>query len=139
MDGPKASATPNEADREAPEAKDLKIGPGIGTLLNGAKPVESEGQRQTGPTGAPVVRSKLTLLKRSLLAADLALVGLAVFLMLSASQARTPLRIGMCIGALGLGAWLGCLAFWWKPDAEERGSGDPTAQPDGNESENQHR
>jgi len=133
MNAPKASAGPSESDREAPEAKELKIGPGVGTLLNGAKPAEGDGQRQTGLMGTPVVRARLTLLKWSLLVADLVLVALAVYMMLSAPASRTPLRIAMCILALGLGAWLGCLAFWWQPDGGQRVDGSPTSKPGGNE------
>ena len=133
--GPKASATPGGAEREAPEAMEPRIGPGLGTLLSGVKASESDGQRRLGPAFRPAGHSNLTLLKWSLLAADAVLVGLAVFLMLSGSSPLTPARIGTCVVVLGLGAWLGCLAFWWQPQTDELVEGNSTAQPAGKEPE----
>ena len=128
MDGAKASANPDEAEREVDGRQEPKMGPGLSTLLTGSKTADKAGPQVEAPGPRPERRARLTLLRGSLLAADVMLVGLAAFLTLGMPGALTPMRIGLCIVVLGLGAWLGCMAFWWKPE-EEPNQGSTVSRP----------
>jgi hypothetical protein len=120
MDNPKVPASDRDAHGELGGSTDLNIGPGVGTLLNGTKRVKHPEGPPIEPASNPALRSRLKLLRWSLLAADLALIGLLVYAVLHTPPARILLRLVMCVVALSLGAWLGSMAFWWKPDVTER-------------------
>ena len=73
MDGAKASANPDEAEREVDAEKELKMGPGLSTLLIGSKTADKAGPHAEAPMPRLERTARLTLLRGSLLAADVML------------------------------------------------------------------
>jgi len=91
----------------------------MATLFRGsnanAKP-ERKDQAQPPPNGEPSAQSTPTTRSRavriSLIVADALLLALAARLVIKANGHLGFIEIALCAVALGLGAWLSCLALW---------------------------
>jgi hypothetical protein len=80
----------------------------------GTEPVKEEqrptnGDSQT-PSKTPADRNRS--IKISLIVADVLLLALAARMVLKAEGHFGFIEIALCVVALGLGAWLSCLALW---------------------------
>ena len=89
------------------------VGPGMSTLLQGQRPKEAATlpnapRPETTPPASPSTSAGL---QWTLLAADLVLVILAVWLMTGGAGPPGVAGIALGIVAISLGAWLGCYAF----------------------------
>ena len=93
--------------------------PGMATLLRGAKThpkSETKDQTQPSPNGqsppAPASPARSRAVQISLIVADALLLALAARLVFKANGHLGFIEITLCVVALGLGAWLSCLALW---------------------------
>jgi hypothetical protein len=91
------------------------VGPGLGSLLQGPRPDETNSRPQ--PSSFDPLEDKVDAprsLAWTLLAADLLLVVLAIWIVLRGPSRPGPTEILLVVAALGLGAWLGCCAFLFR-------------------------
>src|SRR5262245_32175017 len=118
-----APAPPNSAPGEStptPSAgpAPARLTPGVATLLRGTNVLqqsEPAKQEQGRPNGEPLAATKKlatpnSAVRISLVLADLLLLVLAARLVVKAKGHVGFLEIALCVVALGLGAWLSCLA-----------------------------
>ena len=94
-----------------------ELSPGMASLFRGAPVPEKADQTNDsepapGPMAAPQSLLRKTWVRLSLFGADLLLLALAVHLVLRAHGRVGWLEIALCIVAVGMGAWLSCLALW---------------------------
>jgi hypothetical protein len=98
------------------EPKRAAVGPGLSSLLQGQRNGESPAALKTGRPenggGSPARPSHA--LTWTLLAADVLLIILAVWLVAGRPGRPGFWEILLCVLALSLGAWLGCCAFLWR-------------------------
>ena len=107
-----AKAIPRETE---PGEKIPTLSPGMATLLkagNGGpkpeqKPTEAEANAQ-----AQERKEWKRLVRLSLVVADVLLVLLAAWLVFKSGGHFGAMEMLLCAAALGLGAWLSCLALW---------------------------
>lgn len=92
-----------------------RVTPGVATLISGNQRVagvalaeETSGRKEAGLDVRTVTRT--TRLRWMLVAADVALCGMATILLLRSPKLR-PEEIALCVAAVLLGAWLGCSAW----------------------------
>ena len=120
-EAPVPSPAPSaEPPREShPSANPPRLTPGMAALLRGndANPkAEPKDQVKSSPDAKPALPPPATPRSRavqiSLIVADLLLLALAARLVLKAKGHLGLIEIALCIVALGLGAWLSCLALW---------------------------
>ena len=118
----KAPPAPSSSPSTEPPAEERKDGvrvtPGLATLLRGTAPKPAEEvktQVEPKPNGAPAQSERSVTKHRavriSLVVADLLLLALAARLV-SAKGHIGFVEVALCVVALGLGAWLTCLAIW---------------------------
>ncbi len=120
-----APATPVSPAAEVPKAAP-PLTPGVGALLRGGKGREAMGRDEasrehnvTAPVPAPAAVEAAgrntppngRSLKLPLIVADLLLLGLVGVLLLRGDGRPGMLELGLGLVAVGVGAWLGCLAF----------------------------
>jgi len=106
------------APDSATPAQPANISPGMATLLRRNQPASNaENKDDTTPASQKSAprNEKLPLLKISLLVADLLLMGLAACLAWRKGSFGL-IEAGLCVLAVGLGAWLACLALWFGGD-----------------------
>ena len=115
-----------ESTTSSPSA--ARVTPGVATLISGHRETDST-QRSVGDLPAeetpcrPVERpnvhtvARTTRLRWMLVAADVALCGMASIVLLRSPKLR-PEEIALCVAAVLLGAWLGCSA--WMLDRDPR-------------------
>ena len=94
-----------------------RLTPGVATLLRGnnaaqEKPGSAEPQPSNGEATKPTPAKLGGAVRVSLIVADLLLLALAARLVIKAKGHLGFTEISLCVVALGLGAWLSCLAFW---------------------------
>lgn len=88
---------------------------GVATLISGnqrtagVSPTEEASVRQVAELEVRTV-ARTTRLRWMLVAADVALCGMATLLLLRSPKLR-PEEIALCVAAVLLGAWLGCSAW----------------------------
>jgi hypothetical protein len=124
MNDAKTSTSPPSApnpDRSIQKAENGKrITPGVASLLRGTQtdnqpeiPAQkpSEPKAATAPDTRPSI-FRNPLVAGSLILADVVLLVLATRLVLTAQTELGFLEILLCIVAVGMGAWLACLALW---------------------------
>jgi len=108
-------ASSSSAPDSATPAQPAKVSPGMAALLRRDQGTPAA---ETAPDAKPLEpkpRARLPLLKPSLVLADLLLVALAACLAWRKGSFGL-VEIGLCFLALGLGAWLACLALWFDKD-----------------------
>ncbi len=90
----------------------VPLTPGVGALMRGTG---TKANLRPMPIGASPGKSPFlrTLLKVSLLAADVLLLGLVTWILLGSDQQPTITAILLCTLAILMGAWLAVLAVWW--------------------------
>jgi hypothetical protein len=91
------------------------VGPGFGSLLQGQRSEEASPRLQ--PSSMEAFEEKVEAprsLSWTLLAADLLLVVLAIWIVMRDPSRPGPTEILLVVAALGLGAWLGCCAFLFR-------------------------
>lgn len=90
--------------------------PGMATLLRvgngGPKPEEKVAPTTEESAQAQKRKEWKRLVKLSLVLADVLLVLLAAWLVFKSGGRFGAMEILLCGAALGLGAWLSCLALW---------------------------
>jgi len=109
-----AKAVPRETESGE---KIPTLSPGMATLLkagNGGGPKPEEKAATDMGANAPPQESKdcKKLVRLSLVVADVLLVFLAARLVFKSGGHFGAVEILLCAAALGLGAWLSCLALW---------------------------
>jgi len=113
--------SPTPASEPAPNPTvpaDLpRLTPGMATLFRGSGSPKSETKDQppangqpSAPSPSPAWRSRAVQI--SLIVADALLLALAARLVLKDNGHLGFIEITLCVVALGLGAWLSCLAIW---------------------------
>ncbi|MBK8000462.1 MAG: hypothetical protein IPK15_17520 [Verrucomicrobia bacterium] len=102
-------------DSTAPAPSTTRVTPGVATLISGnqrtagVSPIEDASVRQAAKLDVRTV-ARTTRLRWMLVAADVALCGMATVLLLRSPKLR-PEEIALCIAAVLLGAWLACGAW----------------------------
>src|SRR5260221_651357 len=112
--------TPAEsAQQPAVPSSPAPLTPGMATLLRGSKPLpksDTKDQAYPSPNSqsppAPGAPTRSRAVQISLIVADALLLALATRLVLKANGHLGFVEITLCVVALGLGAWLSCLALW---------------------------
>jgi len=108
-----AKAVPRETE---PGEKVSTLSPGMATLLkpgNGGPKPEENAAAEAEPSVQPQERKEWKKLVRlSLVLADVLLVFLAAWLVFKSGGHFGVVEMLLCAAALGLGAWLSCLALW---------------------------
>lgn len=99
----------------ATPAQPANISPGMATLLRRNQATATETEATPASQKPAPINEKLPLLKISLLVADLLLLGLAACLAWRKGSFGL-VEAGLCVLAVGLGAWLACLALWFARD-----------------------
>jgi hypothetical protein len=107
-------ATPEAPAAPQPPAPPTALTPGMASLLRGkqaerqpdATPADPQPTASERPTGDRKV------LKGSLVAADMLLLTLTGYLVFNSHKPFGAVEVSLCIIAVGLGAWLTCLALW---------------------------
>jgi len=112
MKGAKAWHRPAEVSVREP-----KVTPGMAALLRGGNGEPSAEQQPAPETRSALATPGRTpgnkrLLQVSLWLADVVLIGLAARLVFQSSGSFGFLEAALCVAAVTVGAWLGCLAFW---------------------------
>ena len=93
----------------------VRVTPGVATLISGnqrtagVSPIEDASVRQAAKLDVRTV-ARTTRLRWMLVAADVALCGMAAIVLLRSPKLR-PEEIALCVVAVLLGAWLGCNAW----------------------------
>lgn len=102
----------------------VRVTPGVATLISGNRetcpassvqraagnlPAEETSGRKTAERDVQAV-ARTTRLRWMLVAADVALCGMAAIVLLRSPKLR-PEEIALCVVAVLLGAWLGCNAW----------------------------
>lgn len=115
-----------ESTASSPSA--ARVTPGVATLISGNRetdstqraasiqPAEETPSRQVDRPDVHTV-ARTTRLRWMLVAADVALCGMAAIVLLRSPKLR-PEEIALCVAAILLGAWLGCSA--WMLDRDPR-------------------
>lgn len=115
-----------ESTTSSPSA--ARVTPGVATLISGHRETDST-QRSVGDLPAEETSccqverlnvhtvARTTRLRWMLVAADVALCGMAAIVLLRSPKLR-PEEIALCVAAVLLGAWLGCSA--WMLDRDPR-------------------
>jgi hypothetical protein len=111
-----------ESTTSSPSA--ARVTPGVATLISGNRetcsastapnadgvlPTEETSLRKTAQLDLQAV-ARTTRLRWMLVAADVALCGMAAIVLLRSPKLR-PEEIALCVAAVLLGAWLGCSAW----------------------------
>jgi hypothetical protein len=114
MGGTKPANPPAQAPlplaEEASPPPGASLGPGLTTLLKGQRP--GQGPAETPPPGEVSSAGRIPRsLPWTLLAADVLLITLAVWIVARGAGRAHLTEILLVAAALGLGAWLGCCAF----------------------------
>jgi hypothetical protein len=98
--------------------KTPEMTPGVATLFQGAKACPPRQPNSDNPPqfiqpNASGGRSRIgKTVKVSLVAGDLAILGLVAWLLLGSGKPLTTTEILICVLAVVLGAWLTCLALY---------------------------
>ena len=105
---------------DSSSAEDVNIDPGLNSLLRGAKPEERAPTEAAELSANPISghTHQARLIQCSLICADVLLSGLAALIVF---KRTAPLGVGemiFCFAAIGLGAWLSCLAVLLDPPPE---------------------
>ena len=88
------------------------VGPGLNTLIQGQHDDETPAPHQPRPpTAGAAAGWPSQTLTLTLLLADLVLILLSVWLVVERRGRLGFWETVLCVATLGLGAWLGCLAF----------------------------
>jgi len=108
-----AKAVPRETESGE---KIPTLSPGMATLLkagNGGPKPEEKAATDTEANAPPQEsKDRKKLVRLSLVVADVLLVFLAARLVFKSGGHFGAVEILLCAAALGLGAWLSCLALW---------------------------
>src|SRR2546425_11761154 len=89
------------------------LSPGIATLLRGPNGGSTNPEAQTEAQSQVAEKpGRKRMLRASLVLADLLLFALAARLVFRSHGHFGFIEVALCLAALGLGAWLSCLAIW---------------------------
>ena len=113
-----SAPNPDRSIQTAENAK--RLTPGVASLLRGTQtdsPPETPARKPADPKPAPASDTRPSIFRNPLVAgsfilADVVLLVLATRLVLTAKTELGFLEILLCIVAVGMGAWLACLALW---------------------------
>ncbi len=94
-----------------------RLTPGMATLLRGSGGPKTETKDQPPANGQPSAppttpASRSRAVQISLIVADALLLALAARIVLKSNGHLGFIESALCVVALGLGAWLSCLALW---------------------------
>ncbi len=104
----KGSAPPEKTGAEP-----TKLSPGMATLLKGPNGSPNENRLPAADERQRVENGRRRrLLQTSLVLADVLLFALAARLVFKSGGHFGFLEAMLCVAAIGLGAWLSCLALW---------------------------
>lgn len=121
LQDPKLARRVVAAGKPAGNASAPALDPGLRALLGERREGEAVNPFAAARNGVhrdPAHRTSagVPLLKTSLVAGDLALCGLVGLFVWRAGGGLSLLELASCVLALGLGAWLSCLAVLWPPE-----------------------